>query len=216
MQYKAIIFDLDGTLLDTIEDLSDSMNAVLEKKGFPTHSVEEYKYFIGHGIHKLVERALPANFRNERSIKEHADLMRQEYKKRWNNKTRPYEGIPELLGKLEEKGILMAVLSNKADDFTKVIISELLPHWKFEVVFGERSNVPRKPDPSAALEIANILGVQPKNFIFLGDSESDMITATAAGMYGIGALWGFRTKEELLSSGAKAVIQHPLDLLNYL
>jgi len=216
MQYKAIIFDLDGTLLDTIEDLSDSMNAVLEKKGFPTHSVEEYKYFVGEGIHKLVERALPANLRNETSIKEYANLMRQEYKRRWNNKTRPYEGIPELLGKLTEKGILMTVLSNKADDFTKVIISELLPHWKFEVVFGERPNVPRKPDPTAALEIAGMLGLQPKDFILLGDSESDMITAAAAGMYGIGALWGFRTEDELISSGAKAVIQHPLDLLNFL
>jgi len=216
MQYKAIIFDLDGTLLDTIEDLADSMNAVLEKKGFQTHSLEEYKYFVGNGMHKLVERALPASLRNEASVKEHASLMRQEYQKRWSNKTRPYEGIPELLGKLEEKGILMAVLSNKADDFTKAIIARLLPHWKFEVVFGERPNVPRKPDPSAALEIAGILGLQPKDFILLGDSESDMITATAAGMYGIGALWGFRTKDELLSSGAKAVIHHPLDLLNYL
>lgn len=215
MKHKAVIFDLDGTLLDTIEDLSDSMNAVLEAERLPTHETEAYKYFVGNGMNKLVELSLPKEYREDTIVRKYTSKMREEYLKRWNNKTRPYAGIPELLTELSERKIAMAVLSNKMDDFTKLIVSELLPHWEFKAVFGERPSVPRKPDPTAAIEISRSLGLWPKNFIFLGDSESDMKTAEASGMYGVGALWGFRKKDELLSSGARAVINEPLELLSF-
>lgn len=216
MDYKAVIFDLDGTLLDTIEDLSDSMNAVLEIEGFPKHDVEKYKYFVGNGMSKLVELALPKDHREKAIIEKYTLQMREEYKKRWNNKTRPYKGIPELLNELSKMNISMAILSNKQDDFTKLIVAELLPNWKFKAVYGERKSIPRKPDPTAAIEISHSLGLMSKSIIFLGDSDTDMKTAENSGMYGVGALWGFRKKDELIASGAKSVIDSPLELLEFL
>ncbi|HHV97247.1 MAG TPA: HAD family hydrolase [Clostridiaceae bacterium] len=215
-QFKAVIFDLDGTLLDTIEDLADSMNAVLAEAGYPLHGIQSYKYFVGKGMKNLVYNALPPEHRNEETIKVFTQKMKEEYAKRWNVKTRPYDGIPELLDILEVKRIDKAVLSNKPDNFTKIIIKELLPKWKFAVVFGERDSIPRKPDPTGALEIAHILNLKPHEILYLGDTGTDMKTAVSAGMYAVGALWGFREKDELIANGAKVVIEHPLELLNLL
>ena len=215
-KFKAVIFDLDGTLLDSIEDLADSMNAVLAKAGYPVHDLQSYKYFVGNGMKNLVINALPPEHRNEDTIKIYTQKMKEEYAKRWNVKTRPYEGIPELLDALETMGMDMAVLSNKPDNFTKIIVEELLPKWKFSVVFGERTSVPRKPDPTGALEIAHILNLKPHEVLYLGDTGTDMKTAVSAGMYAVGALWGFREKDELLENGAKVIIQNPLELLNIL
>ena len=213
MKYKAVIFDLDGTLLDTIEDLSDSMNAVLIKEGFPTHDTEAYKYFIGTGVRNLVSSALPEGSRDEALIERCVAGMKKEYSLRWKDKTRPYAGIPELLDSLNRLDIKMAVLSNKPDEFTKLIVSELLSGWKFDVVFGERPTVPRKPDPSSALEISRLMGLNPQDFLYLGDSGTDMATACAAGMYAAGALWGFRKAGEMLAAGAKKLIENPSELL---
>jgi len=215
-QFKAVIFDLDGTLLDTIEDLADSMNAVLAEAGYPLHGIQSYKYFVGKGMKNLVYNALPPEHRNEETIKVFTQKMKEEYAKRWNVKTRPYDGIPELLDILEVKRIDKAVLSNKPDNFTKIIIKELLPKWKFAVVFGERDSIPRKPDPTGALEIAHILNLKPHEILYLGDTGTDMKTAVSAGMYAVGALWGFREKDELIANRAKVVIEHPLELLNLL
>lgn len=216
MQYKAVLFDLDGTLVDSLEDLADSMNTVLARAGFPLHDVERYKYFVGEGVEKLVYRALPEDRRNDEVLTRCVAAMREEYGKRWDQKTRPYEGIPELLDVLIARGVKLAVLSNKPDDFTKKIVRKLLPNRPFDPVFGARPSVPKKPDPVAAIEIAEYLSISPKEFLYLGDTKTDMETAVGAGMYPVGALWGFRAKEELLEGGAKTVIDHPPDLTELL
>jgi len=213
MGSKAVLFDLDGTLLDTIEDLADSMNVVLTRMGFPTHSVAAYKYHVGDGVRELAVRVLPQDHQDEETIKKCIAAMRQEYGNRWDKKTRPYPGIPELLDALTARGIKMAVLSNKPDATTKVVVAKLLPWWRFDVVAGERAGIPRKPDPGAALSIAEQLGIAPQEWLYLGDTNTDMKTAVAARMYPVGALWGFRTADELLASGAKVLVKYPVDLL---
>jgi phosphoglycolate phosphatase len=216
MKYKAVLFDLDGTLLDTLEDIADSVNTVLHRIGFPGHSLEEYKYFIGDGVEHLASRALPEGQRDAASVDGMVVAVREEYNRRWADKTRPYEGVPELLDALTARGVKMAVLSNKPDDFTRLTVSRLLPRWRFDAVVGAQPNGPYKPDPAAAIEIADRLGVPPGEFVYLGDGDADMKTAVAAGMYPVGALWGFRSRGELTAGGAKEVIEHPTDLIRLL
>jgi len=217
MGFRAVMFDLDGTLLDTLEDLADSMNAVLVAAGFPVHELEAYKTFVGDGMVNLVRRAIPGCARNDDVIVARClARMREEYGRRQKVKTRPYEGIPELLDELTTRRIRMAILSNKPDAATRSIVSTLLPRWRFDVVFGERAGMPRKPDPSTAREIAEVMGITCEEFLYVGDTDTDMITATRACMYPVGALWGFRKAEELLSSGARALIEKPQDLLSLL
>lgn len=216
-RFEAVLFDVDGTLLDTIQDLADSMNDTLAHFGFPTHAVDRYKYFVGDGMENLVRRSLPDSVRADPSVvSECFLLMRRAYGRNWNRKTRPYPGIPELLDGLAGKGVRMAVLSNKPDDFTRKAVRELLSPWRFEIVQGERPPVPRKPDPSSALGISGRMGVKPGNFIYLGDTATDMETANAAGMFAVGALWGFRSAGELTASGARKLIGTPPELLDLL
>jgi phosphoglycolate phosphatase len=215
MHYKAVIFDLDGTLLDTLEDIADSMNSVLSRSGFPIHSLEAYRNFIGDGVVTLVRRVLPEGHKDETTVLKNVLAMRKEYNHRWEEKTCPYEGVRKLLDALIIRHIKMAVLSNKPDDFTKKMVAKLLSNGYFESVIGEQPSLPKKPDPTVAINIANRLGIAPKEFLFLGDSEIDMETARRAEMYPVGALWGFRTKEELLAAGAKHLLQKPLDLLAF-
>jgi phosphoglycolate phosphatase len=217
MKYQAVIFDVDGTLLDSLEDLADSMNVILQQFGFPVHHLDRYKYFVGDGMENLVRRSLPEERRQDEAVvAECFARMREEYGKRWKTKTHLYEGISELLDSLAGLGVRMSVLSNKPDDFTKKVVKELLGRWRFEHVFGERSSVPRKPDPAAALEIAQLSRISPDGFLYLGDTATDMRTASAAGMFAVGALWGFRQSDELLSGGAKVLIGNPLELLHLL
>jgi phosphoglycolate phosphatase len=214
MKYKAILFDLDGTLLDTIDDLGDSMNTVLEKLNYPLHTIEAYKYFVGNGLEALVKRALPENAGKE-AFKNAYQLMRNEYGNNWANKTKPYDGITELLEGLSSLGIKKTILTNKPDDTAQKVIEKFLSKYNFEVVFGARPDVPKKPNPEAALEIAEKIGIDCSEFLYLGDTKVDMQTATSAGMYPIGVLWGFRKAEELIESGAKILITHPLNLLEF-
>jgi phosphoglycolate phosphatase len=216
MNFKAILFDLDGTLLNTIEDLTDSMNQVLSRFGFSGHDQEAYKYFVGDGVESLIRRALPADRVDEKMVAQCAAAMREEYGRRWDKKTRPYPGIPELLDTLCQRGISMAILSNKVQDFTEICVSRLLSKWSFRIILGARPTVPKKPDPTAALEIAESMDLTPSQFLYLGDTSTDMQTAVAAGMFPLGALWGFRTARELMAHGAKALLQKPLDLLQHL
>jgi phosphoglycolate phosphatase len=216
MNPKAIIFDLDGTLLNTIEDLTDSMNLTLSRFGFKGHDQETYKYFIGDGIETLVKRALPPESRLETIIDRVVAAMREEYSLRWDNKTRPYPGIPELLDALSQRGWPISILSNKPDDSTRMVVAKLLPRWAFAIVLGARLSVPKKPDPAAALEIAGLLHLAPDQFVYIGDTGTDMKTAVDAGMFPVGVLWGFRTAQELMAQGAKVLLEKPLDLLQYL
>jgi len=215
--FQAIILDVDGTLLDTLQDLADSMNSTLRHFGFPVHELEKYKHFVGDGMENLVRRSVPDWAKTDpRMISRCLEMMQQIYERNWNVKSRPYPGIPELLDALTARGLKMAVLSNKPHDLTQRAIEGLLPVWRFEVVMGERPPVPRKPNPSSALEIANRLGVEPAGFLYLGDTATDMKTANAAAMYAVGALWGFRNAEELIESGAKKLIAKPAELLELL
>jgi phosphoglycolate phosphatase len=216
LNHEAVIFDLDGTLLNTIEDLADSMNLVLSRFGFKGHDQEAYKYFVGDGIEVLVQKALPSENRNPELIAQCLAAMREEYALRWNNKTRPYPGIPELLDALSQKKVSICILSNKPDDSTREIVAKLLPKWSFQIVLGARPSVPKKPDPTGALEICGLLHLAPDRILYLGDTGTDMITANKAGMFPVGALWGFRTAEELTNHGARVLIQNPMDLIQFL
>lgn len=212
---KGVIFDLDGTLLDTLQDIADSGNAVLKKLKFPTHSIEDYKIFVGDGMANLACRALPEGHWDLDTITKCVKLVKAEYSKRWYKTTKPYEGIAELLDELKERKIKIAVLSNKPHEFTNASVLRFLKKWKFTVIAGAKDKEPRKPDPTVALKIAAKMKLSPKEVIFAGDSNADMLTAKAAGMYAVGVLWGFRGKKELIANGAKAVIKKPQELLKF-
>ena len=209
----AVIFDLDGTLLDTIEDLADSMNHVLLENALPTHPVDAYFHFIGNGMAKLVERALPDSIRsNGEQVVNFTEAFRIAYDARWNRKSKPYPGIPEVLDSLVAAGIPMAICSNKPDPFTQKCVAELLPRWKFDCVLGQSDAFPRKPDPSSTLHITKTLGIAPAEAWFIGDSGVDMQTASAAGAQAVGVLWGFRSESELRENGASHIVTTPAEL----
>jgi len=217
MRFNGVIFDLDGTLVNSLEDIADSMNGVLRKYGFPVHHLDRYKHFVGRGMRNLVYRALPEDVRDDEAhVARCRDSMLEEYRRNYVNKTRPYDGIMEMLGELARQGLKLAVFSNKNDDLTKKLVAALLPEGYFAAVIGSGPGMPEKPDPSGVLLISGQLGIHPERLIYVGDSDVDMETANKAGMCGVGALWGFRTKEELISSGARYVLDHPMDLFRIL
>lgn len=212
-KFKAVIFDLDGTLLDTIQDIANAMNVVLKRHNFPTHDLNNYRFFIGSGIAKLVERALPTEISESTKYTKLVEEFIEEYALHLDKFTAPYDGIAELLNKLTNLEIPLAILSNKADEFMDEVVSRHFSNWKFSVVIGARNGLPTKPDPYSAFEIAEVMKIQPSEIIYLGDSDIDMQTAVNAGMYGVGAAWGFRSAEELAANGANLVIKHPSELL---
>jgi phosphoglycolate phosphatase len=216
MRCRAVLFDLDGTLLDTLKDIANSVNKALLHLGFPRHELEAYKHFVGDGREILAIRTLPEHHRDPATVIKLAASINEEYLKHWGDSTCCYQGIPELLNALTIGNIKMAILSNKPHSFTEIMVPRLLSRWHFEIVVGALSSVPKKPDPTAALQISQRLDIPPSEFIYLGDSDIDMKTATAANMYPIGALWGYRTAEELLAGGAQKLIDHPTDLLRLL
>ncbi|MCX6357688.1 MAG: HAD family hydrolase [Candidatus Aureabacteria bacterium] len=213
MRFKAVIFDLDGTLLDTIEDIAASMNEVLERHGFPPHRSRDYPRYVGSGLHELVQHVLPVARRDAAMVANCARGFEDVYARRMLEHTRPYPGVPELLDALHTRGMPMAILSNKPDGFTRLTVSVLLGGWTFAEVRGAREGVPLKPDPASAVEIAASLRVPPAAIMFIGDSGIDMQTARNASMYAIGVLWGFRPVAELMKNGAKVVLKKPRDLI---
>ena len=213
MKYKGIIFDLDGTLLNTLEDLADSMNAVLAGLNLPLHPLSDYRYHLGRGMRSLISNVLPPELRSHELIEKCFTEIFTEYGKRWDSKTRPYEGIPGLLDDLTARGISMSIVSNKDHYFTVRVVEKFLGRWKFHAVFGERQGVARKPDPVSLVEAAGIMGLNSAEIICLGDSGNDMAAAVEAGMLPVGALWGFREAEELLACGAKVLVKQPPDML---
>jgi phosphoglycolate phosphatase len=214
-RFRAVLFDLDGTLVDSHQDIADSVNAVLGRLGLPEHANEVYKDFISGGVDSLVRDALPEEYRTQAIVNILLPKIGAEYAKRWNVKTRPFLGIPELLETLTNYGIRMAVLSNTPDEFAKLIVSKILTNWKFDIVVGARQGIPKKPDPTTALKIASELAIEPSECLYLGDSDVDMLTASASNMFPVGALWGYRSVEVLLAGGANELITHPSELLEF-
>lgn len=213
MRFGGVIFDMDGTLLDTIDDLANSMNRVLERHGYPMHPVDAYRYFVGEGMEMLVRKALPIGRDDRKTIAECLAAMHKEYGRGWADRSKLYPGIRELLDFLEGQKIPKAILSNKPDGFTKTMTKAFLSEWTFCEVRGESPSTPRKPNPAAALEIASGMGHKPENIVYIGDSSIDMQTASRAGMYSVGALWGFRTADELKSNGARVLVERPEDAI---
>jgi phosphoglycolate phosphatase len=195
-------------------DIANSANAALARFGFPIHPTDSYRYFVGDGRDCLVRRALPKEHRDDQTIGKCAAIVTEEYGKRWVENTKPYAGIPELLSALQKLGVIMAVLSNKPHEFTQLMVDQLLSDWSFHVVLGLKPSMPPKPDPGGALQIAKELDIAASEFVYLGDTNTDMKTANAVGMYAAGALWGFRTADELLKSGAKVLVDRPSDVLS--
>ena len=216
MKFNAIIFDLDGTLLDTLDDIADSANTVLARRGYPVHEAADYRLMIGAGVRLLVERMLPRGEHDTGLIDGCLAEMRDEYGRNWKNKTRPYDGVPEMLDAVASLGLKRAVLSNKPDDLTRACVADLLTRWLFDAVAGQGGKIPHKPDPAGALELARRMGVAPGAVLFLGDSDIDILTALNAGMFPAGAVWGFRTREELSGAGAQALLDHPRQLMEIL
>jgi phosphoglycolate phosphatase len=216
MKYQAVIFDLDGTLLDTIQDLAEAMNGALTSMGYPVHDIQKYLHLIGNGIENLAMRVLPEDIKSEELVQKCVSIFRDKYSNKWVDKTRPYDGIPILLSKLKASQIIMAVLSNKLHIITEQMVQQFFGSSYFTEVRGEISGVPRKPDPAAALDIAKHISLNPEQIIFVGDSGTDMQTAVSAGMYPVGVLWGYRNAKELIEYGAKKLIDKPDELLELL
>jgi phosphoglycolate phosphatase len=214
MSVRAVIFDLDGTLLNTLEDLADAGNATLKAFGFPAHPVESYKQFVGDGVAMLVKRAMPP---------EHMDAyprvlarMREEYSKHLDCKTKPYPGVPQLLKALSGRGIGLCVLSNKPEQFCKANMTQFFGGVRWAAIVGESAAIRRKPDSEGALAIAKRLGMTPEEFLFVGDSPMDVKCGLDAGMTPVGVTWGFRGRDTLEEAGAKLFIDKPEELMGLL
>ncbi len=211
-----IIFDLDGTLINTIDDLGQACNHALSACGFPTHTIEDYPRLVGNGINKLIERALPEQHRDETTVLRMREYFVPFYDKHNCDLTRPYNGIPELLKALKAAGHTLAVASNKYQAATKKIVAHFFPNT-FDVVLGERVDVPRKPDPQIVWDILaslpSTINHKPST-LYVGDSLVDAATAKAANLPFVACTWGFCTKEQLLTAQPDYMITHPLELLN--
>lgn len=212
MDYQAVIFDLDGTLLDTLPDLAGAANRTLASQGYPTHPVEAYRWFVGDGSAMLIERAMPADQRSPENIKVCLNIHLQDYDRHWAEATQPYAGIPELLAHLAHCRLPFAVVTNKPHQSALVALAHFFPGVDFEFISGLYQGIAKKPDPLQALAAAQAMGISPGRCLFLGDSGVDMQTARNAAMTPIGAAWGYRTREELNQAGAWRIIQHPMDL----
>lgn len=207
--YKAAIFDLDGTLIDSLCDIADAMNFVLQRRNYSPYPYSDYRHMVGNGMRVLTERALPQGS-DEQVIQTVLNEMIEYYSLHLLDKTQLYPGIPHLLDQLTQQGIQIAVLSNKPDPLVKTLVKTLLePYWKIAIARGAQEGVPRKPDPQSSLEIAQAMQLSPQQFLFFGDTNVDMETARRAGMYSIGVTWGFRTEQELHASQARQIIHRP-------
>ena len=209
---RAFIFDLDGTLLDSLADLAHAVNHALAARGCPAHPEEAYRYFVGNGMRVLVRRAAPPECPDADLLALARDVETR-YAETWNHCTRPYPGVSELLRELRRRGVPVGVLSNKPHEFTCRMVAHFFPEVDFFAVYGQRAGVPVKPDPTAALHMVAELATTPDRVCFVGDSRVDMETAVNAGMIPVGVTWGFRPREELLEFGAKFLIDKAEDVL---
>ncbi|HPS52658.1 MAG TPA: HAD family hydrolase, partial [Phycisphaerae bacterium] len=216
MKYEAVVFDLDGTLLNTLEDLADCMNATIGEFGYAPQPLENYRYYVGDGVVNLARRACCDSDISEETIKKIVARNREIYGNGWAVKTRPYSGIPELLDELAARGVKMSVMSNKPHQFTRLCVERFFDIDKFVVVQGVMDGIAPKPDPAGVDMIVKTIGLPREKFLYLGDTNTDMKTAVAAKMFAVGATWGFRTAEELLKYGAMKLVDRPEELLKLL
>lgn len=209
--YRWVIFDLDGTLLNTIDDLADAGNWVCERRGWPVHSVNEFRYMVGNGIPKLVERFTPPEHRDPETLKRVLAEFSARYDAHKEDKTAPYPGMVELIRRLDAAGVVTAVLSNKADDLAGPVVERYYPGL-FSVVQGALPGVPVKPDPALLHRLMDRMGADPENTLFVGDSNVDIQTAKNGSLPGCGVLWGFRTQAELEEADADFLVSDPEQL----
>lgn len=211
----AVLFDLDGTLLNSLADLANAGNAVLRAHGFADHPEDAYRYFVGDGIRVLVRRILPAAVRDDDEL---ADQILSEFRERyahgWNVRSHLYPGVIDMLAELERRNLAMAVLSNKPEEFTLQCVNHYMASVPFVAVLGVTDKRPHKPDPTGALEVVQQTGIPADRWVYLGDTATDMQTAGSAGMLPVGAAWGFRDAEELWRAGAGVVIEQPCELID--
>src|SRR6056297_2946169 len=213
MSLQTIAFDLDGTLLYTLEDIAYAANHVLSKYGFPLYKLDDYRHFVGDGVYMLVSRALPESYRNEALIQKFIEDFSLIYDKQWNKNTRPYPGIQELLKELKQRGLKLAILSNKPDRFTQLCIKEFFSDIHFDLVLGQREDLPIKPDPDLSIFFLTNLQSSPDKTLFVGDTEVDILTAINGDMIPAGVLWGYRGRKELKKAGASFWFENPSDLI---
>ena len=214
MKLRAAIFDLDGTLAETLADIGNAMNHTLEQFELPTHPLDAYRYFVGDGVAKLAERVLAED--RQDLCDDIVAGFKSYYQDHCMDTSRPYDGIPELLTELIARDIPIGVLSNKPNDATQEVMRSMFAQWPFTCVRGQMPGGPKKPDPSGAVAIAQMMALQPAECMFIGDTSTDMKTACNAGMYAVGVTWGFRDRDELVEHGAKTIIDHPSQLLDLL
>lgn len=214
MPVLSIIFDLDGTLLDTLEGLAYCANTVLRQRGWKEHPVESYRRFVGGGLRQLIVRITPQGL-SDRDISQCCEEFNAIYHKNWKHQCAPYPGVPEMLGEIVSKQIPIAILSNKPHEFTRIFVREFFPSVPFSLVWGQRPGVPEKPDPTAPLQIAKQLDCDPADMLFVGDSDVDILTGRNAGMISCGVLWGFRSEQELRDSGAHLITHNPAEISQY-
>ena len=210
---QAVLFDLDGTLVDTLGDLADATNEALRRRGFPEYPEEQYRQMVGNGARRLIERALGERCTPELTGQLLADFVRI-YDEGCLRRTAPYPGIPEAVTALKERGLRLAVVTNKPEEQADKIVSHFFGPHVLTCVVGGRPGRAAKPDPAAALEVLAALGVPPAAALFVGDSDVDMQTAHNAGMRSAGAVWGFRGEEELRRAGAGILLRKPVEIVN--
>lgn len=213
---KGLVFDLDGTLVYSIEDIADSMNKVLEAHNLKTYDYETYKVFVGNGLRKLCERALGDAYQKGEKFEAIFEELMNTYADNCVNKSCLYPGISDLLTSLKDKGLKLAVLSNKANRLTQIVGASLLKEWKFDFILGEGGDIPRKPETKGVEHILSSLDLKKDEVLYIGDSGVDMQTAENANLFGIGVTWGFRSREELAENNAKAIVDKPEEILKYL
>ncbi len=214
MTYTAAIFDLDGTLADTLADIADAANFALRSVGRPPHAADRYRYLAGQGVDYLIRHALsdPPEA-DETLVRRAKTIYLERYDAHKYDRTGPFAGVPELLDGLVARGLKLAVLSNKPHEATREMVARLFARWRFDVAVGAKPGAPLKPAPGAAVAVAEAMGVPAGACIYIGDTRADMLTGSGAGMFTVGVLWGFRDEAELRESGADAVIQRPEELL---
>jgi len=210
--FSHVIFDLDGTLLNTLEDLADACNWVCQQHGWPTHALDEYRYFVGNGAAKLIEHAVPAHAHNPEQLLLLVEEFNGYYNAHKADKTRPYDGIVQVLTRLKESEVFMAVLTNKPDGAAGPVVEQYYP-GVFPMVQGGMPGVPLKPDPMPVHALMQRMGAEREDTLFVGDSNVDIQTAKNSGIAGCGVLWGFRTRQELEGEGADFIAQTPEELI---